>query len=323
MAHNMTPEPVEDGQKSEEAETENGTDRSNVTPISPRAARELEVREGRVRAEEIFRTAEYEGEALRMGQVLRRVREVLGYQLTDIAKETRIRDNFLMGIERMEVQTIAPGYLKAYLLTYARYLGLPEQEVVQRYTRECGGLDEVKTAAPVPKMGQIDKKATQWPLIVAGAALLAAVIAAGVTAMVMMNNAPEEPLSEAPVAVSGARDSLFADVRPEAGAPVELPLEIFAARQGWLEVRGADGTIFLSRTLAEGETYFPRLNASWTVSARNGGDFQWRVGDVVIGPIGPDGAQVFSVSVDEQLPLAAEMLAPPAVAAAEDDPATQ
>ena len=322
MAHNMTHEAAEDGQKSDTSVTENGTDRSNVTPISPRAARELEVREGRVRAEEIFRTAEYEGEALRMGQVLRRVREVLGYQLTDIAKETRIRDNFLMGIERMEVQTIAPGYLKAYLLTYARYLGLPEQEVVQRYTRECGVLDEVKTAAPVPKIGQIDKKATKWPLIVAGVALLAAVIAAGVTAMVMMTNAPEEPLSEAPVAVSGARDSLFADVRPEAGAAVELPLEIFAARQGWLEVRGADGTIFLSRTLAEGESYFPRLNASWTVSARNGGDFQWRVGDVVIGPIGPDGAQVFSVSVDEQLPLAAEMLATPAVAAAEDDPAT-
>lgn len=322
MAHNLTPEPVEDGQKSEEAVTENGTDRSNVTPISPRAARELEVREGRVRAEEIFRTAEYEGEALRMGQVLRRVREVLGYQLTDIAKETRIRDNFLMGIERMEVQTIAPGYLKAYLLTYARYLGLPEQEVVQRYTRECGGLDEVKTAAPVPKMGQIEKKATKWPLIVAGVALLAAVVAAGVTAMVMMTNTPDEPVGEVPVAVSGARDSLFADVRPEAGAPVELPLEIFAARQGWLEVRGADGTIFLSRTLAEGESYFPRLNASWTVSARNGGDFQWRVGDVVIGPVGPDGAQVFSVSVDEQLPLAAELLATPAVAAAEDDPAT-
>jgi cytoskeleton protein RodZ len=323
MAHNLTPEPVEDGQKSGETVTENGTDRSNVTPISPRAARELEVREGRVRAEEIFRTAEYEGEALRMGQVLRRVREVLGYQLTDIAKETRIRDNFLMGIERMEVQTIAPGYLKAYLLTYARYLGLPEQEVVQRYTRECGGLDEVKTAAPVPKMGQIEKKATKWPLVVVGVALVAAVVAAGVTAMVMMNNAPEEPLSEAPVAVSGARDSLFADVRPEAGAPVELPLEIFAARQGWLEVRGADGTIFLSRTLAEGESYFPRLNASWTVSARNGGDFQWRVGDVVIGPIGPDGAQVFSLSVDEQLAAAAEMLAAPAVAATEDAPATQ
>ncbi|ABI77726.1 conserved domain protein [Hyphomonas neptunium ATCC 15444] len=323
MAHNMTHEAAENGQKSEDSVTENGTERSNVTPISPRAARELEVREGRVRAEEIFRTAEYEGEALRMGQVLRRVREALALQLTDIAKETRIRENFLMGIERMEVQTIAPGYLKAYLLTYARYLGLPEQEVVQRYTRECGGLDEVKTAAPVPKIGQIQKKATKWPLIVAGAALLAAVIAAGVTAMVMMNNAPEEPLSEAPVAVSGARDSLFEDARAETSAPVELPLEIVAVRQGWLEVRGADGTIFLSRTLAEGETYYPRLNAGWTVSTRNGGDFQWRVGDVVVGTLGPDGAQVFSVSVDEQLPLAAELLAAPTVAATEEaEPAT-
>lgn len=318
----MTHEAAEDGQKSEVSVTENGTDRSNVTPISPRAARELEVREGRVRAEEIFRTAEYEGEALRMGQVLRRVREVLGYQLTDIAKETRIRENLLMGIERMEVQTIAPGYMKAYLLTYARYLGLPEQEVVQRYTRECGGLDEVKSAAPVPKMGQIKKQGTKWPLIVAGVALLAAVVAAGVTAMVMINSTPEEPVSESPVAVSGARDSLFSDVRSEIRAPVELPLEVVAVRQAWLEVRGADGTIFLSRTLAEGETYFPRLNAGWTVSARNGGAFQWRVGDIIVGPVGPEGAQVFSVSVDEQLPRAAELVAGASVAAAESGPAT-
>lgn len=324
MAHNMTHEAADDGQKSDASATENGTDRSNVTPISPRAARELEVREGRVRADEIFRTAAYEGEALRMGQVLRRVREALGLNLIDIAKETRIRENFLMGIERMEVQTIAPGYLKAYLLTYARYLGLPEQEVVQRYTRECGGLAEVKSAAPVPKIGQIQKKSTKWPLIVAVTAILAAVIAAGVTAMVMMNTTAEEPLSEAPVAVSGARDSLFDDARLDARAPVELPLEIVAVRQSWLEVRGADGTIFLSRTLAEGETYFPRLNAGWTVSTRNGGDFIWRVGEVVIGPVGPEGAQVFSISVDDQLPIAIERLTPPpAVAATEAEPATR
>ena len=317
----MTPEPVEDGQKSGDDVTENGTERSNVTPISQRAARELEVREGRVRAEEIFRTAEYEGEALRMGQVLRRVREVLGYQLNEIARETRIRENFLMGIERMEVQNIAPGYLKAYLLTYARYLGLPEAEVVQRYTRECGGVEEVKAAAPVPKMGQIQRRGPNWVLVALGSAFVAAIAGAGVTAMVMMDREPEEVVSEAPVAVSGARDSLFADVRPEATRPLELPLEIVATRQGWLEVRGADGTIFLSRTLAEGETYFPRLNAGWTVSARNGGDFQWRVGDLMIGPLGPEGAQVFSLSIDDQLARAAEV-ASPTVAATENGQTT-
>ncbi|MBY9065421.1 helix-turn-helix domain-containing protein [Hyphomonas sp. WL0036] len=310
MAQHITPEPVEDGQKSEAAVTENGTERSNVTPFPARTGREGEGREGRLRAEEIFRTSEYEGEALRMGQVLRRVREVLGLQLIEIAKETRIRENFLMGIERMEVQNIAPGYLKAYLLTYARYLGLPETEVVQRYTRECGGLDEVKAAAPVPKMGQLQKPATNWPLVAVTGALLAAIAAAAVTYFVMNQDPAEEVMSEAPVAVSGARDSLFEDVRTEAAKPADLPLEIVTVRQGWLEVRGADGTIFLSRTMAEGETYFPRLNAGWTVSARNGGDFQWRVGDVVIGPVGPDGAQVFSMSVDEQLVRAAEAITP-------------
>lgn len=310
MAQNITPEPQEDGQKSGDPVTDNGTERSNVMPISPRAARELEMREGRAKADEIFRTSAYEGEALRMGQVLRRVREALGFQLSDIARDTRIRENFLMGIERMEVQNIAPGYLKAYLLTFARYLGLPEQEVVQRYTRECGGLEEVKTAAPVPKMGQIEKPRTNWPLIAVAGAVLAAAIAAGATYLVMNQPAAEDVMTETPVAVSGARDSLFSDIRATRPAATELPLEIVAVRQGWLEVRGADGTIFLSRTMAEGETYFPRLNAGWTVSARNGGAFEWRVGDLVVAPLGPEGAQVFSISVDDQLVRAAELAAP-------------
>lgn len=319
MAQNTTPEPTEDGQKSETPVSDNGTERSNVMPISPRAARELEMREGRTKADEIFRTSEYEGEALRMGQVLRRVREVLGYQLSDIARETRIRENFLMSIERMEVQTMAPGYLKVYLLAYARFLGLPEQEVVQRFTRECGGLEEVKTAAPVPKMGRIERERTNWPAIAFGGAVLAAVIAAAATFLVMDRNAPEEVVAESPVAISGARDSLFSDIRAERPVPVDLPLEIVAVRQGWLEVRGADGTIFLSRTLAEGETYFPRLNAGWTVSARNGESFEWRAGDITVGPLGPDGAQVFSVSVDDQLAVAAQMAAPEVAEAGKSD----
>jgi len=127
----------------------------------------------------------------------------------------------------------------------------------------------------------------------------------------LMNRGPEEVVSPTVVAVSGARDSLFADAAATTNAvPADLPLEIVAVRQGWLEIRGADGTIFLSRTMAEGESYFPRLKAGWTVSARNGGAFEWRVGDISVGPLGPDGAQVFSVSVDDQLVQAAEAAAP-------------
>ncbi len=322
MAQNVSTEP-ENGQPGEAERVEdNGTNRTNVMPISPEAARQLDAHGQRQRADEIFKSGEYEGEALRMGQVLRRVREALALELTEIARDSRIRENFLMAIERMELQTIAKGYLVPYLIAYSKYLGLPEQEVVQRYTRECGAVDEVKTSAPVPKLGQIRKSPSRLPIVLAAFGALLVFAAGGVTVALMMNRAPEEVVSPTVVAVSGARDSLFAEVETAKAAPADLPLEIVAIRQAWLEVRGADGTIFLSRTMAEGENYFPRLKAGWTVSARNGGAFEWRVGDVSVGALGPEGAQVFSMSVDDQLTRAAELSAP-TVASATNSNATR
>lgn len=295
---------------------DNGTPRSNVTPISQQAAAQLDAYERRQRADEIFVSGKFDGEELRMGQVLRRVREALGLELAAIARESRIKDNFLMAIERMELQTIAKGYLVPYLIAYSKHLGLPEKQVVERYTRECGAVEEVKTSAPVQKIGDIRKKTdNRLPLILAGVGALVVFVAGGVTAALLMNRGPEEIVSPTVVAVSGARDSLFAETAPATAANTDLPLEIVAVRQAWLEIRASDGTIFLSRTMAAGESYFPRLKAGWTVSARNGGAFEWRVGDVVVGPLGPEGAQVFSLSVDDQLARAAEMAAPTVAAA--------
>lgn len=310
MAQNVSPEPANDKPEETGRVEENGTNRSNVTPISHEAARQLDAHGRRLRADEIFRTGQYEAEELRMGQVLRRVREALDLNLGEIARSSLIRENFLMAIERMELQTIAKGYLVPYLIAYSKYLGLPEQDVVQRYTRECGAVEEVKTSAPVPKLGQIKKSGAGLPLVLAGVGALLLFVAGGVTAVVLMNQGPEEVVSPTVVAVSGARDSLFAESATAKAVPADLPLEIVAVRQAWLEVRGADGTIFLSRTMAEGENYFPRLKAGWTVSARNGGAFEWRVGDLSVGPLGPEGAQMFSVNVDDQLVRAAEVSSP-------------
>jgi hypothetical protein len=316
MVQIVSPQPANEQTGEIHRVEDNATPRSNVTPISPEAARHLDAHGRRERADEIFRTGEYDGETLRMGQVLRRVREALLLDLGEIARASLIRENFLMAIERMELQTIAKGYLVPYLIAYSKYLGLPEQDVVQRYTRECGAVAEVKTLAPVPKIGQLNRTKDKLPLILAAAGLLVLLIGGGVTAAIVMNSGSEEVTSPTVVAVSGARESLFADTAAPQTVAGDPPIEIVAVRQGWLEVRAADGTIFLSRTMAAGENYFPRVNASWTVSARNGGVFEWRAGDMVIGPLGPEGAQVFSVSVDDQLVKAAE-LAAAAVATAE------
>ena len=262
-------------------------------------------------AREIYETRTFDGESLRMGQVLRRVREARGLELDDITAATRLRRDYLMWIERMEVGELpGGGYLTAILGTYARHLGLPERDVVAAYTRECGAVEDVKECEPVPKMGKIGPERARWPLMLASASALVALAAGAIGVSQFMRPAPQVADAPAIVAVNGARDSLFEDTAGSRPVPDTLPLELVAVRQGWLEVRGADGTIFRSRTMAQGETYFPRLNAGWTVSARDGGAFQWRVGDIVVGPLGPEGAEVFSVSVDEQLARAAEVSAP-------------
>ncbi|MDX1294178.1 MAG: helix-turn-helix domain-containing protein [Hyphomonas sp.] len=266
----------------------------------------------RERAMEIFRTREFDGESLRMGQVLRRVRESLGLEIADVSRATLMRKDYLMWIERMEVGELpGGGYLTAILNTYAKYLKLPEKDVIRIYSQECGAVEEVHNDAPVPKIGEIAPERSRWPLAAAAAVVLIALGAGalGVSQLVR----PNVELSPEPgvVAVNGGRDSLFAKTtRADRPVPKNLPLELVAVKQGWLEVRGADGTIFRSRVMAAGESYFPRLEAGWTVSARDGSAFEWRVGDVTIGPLGPEGTPVYSVSIDDQIDRAVDAAAP-------------
>lgn len=301
MAHNMdtddvTPE-VEAAEDAKVSEVETAPEQPKPMPEQL--------------ANTIFETRQFEGQDLRMGQTLRRVREALGFELQDIVAATLIRKDTLMSIERMETSVIPSGFLVPYLKTYAKHLGLSERDVVTAYTQECGAVEQVDASAPVPKLGELRPERAKWPLALAAAAVLALLGGAIIGAYTLLK--PTEELTSVPaiVAVNGARDSLFSDAATSTRPlPKHLPLELVAVSQGWLEVRGSDGTIFRSRIMASGDAYQPRLGAGWTVNARNGGDFVWRVGDMVIGQLGPDGAPVHSASVDDQLVVAAEIAAP-------------
>lgn len=312
MGHEETPNAQDSEMHAASRAIASGTDRSSgETRVPEPQAQPVEPADMRAVALGIFKTRKYEGESLRMGQVLRRVRETLGLDIADISRKSLLRQDFLMWIERMEIGQIPKGYLTPYLRAYCVELGLPDSEVIAQYTHECGAVSEVRNSAPVPKIGDIAPPKPKWPLMAAAAAVLVVLGGGAIGLTQVIKPAPELAPAPAIVAVNGARHSLFDDAsdanRP---LPTHLPLELVATRQGWVEVRGADGTIFRSRVMVAGESYFPRLDAGWTVSAKDGGAFQWHVGDAVIGPLGPDGAPVFSVSVDQKLAEAAETAAP-------------
>lgn len=312
MGHEETPNAQDSEMHAASRAIASGTERSSgETRVPEPQAQPVEPADMRAVALGIFKTRKYEGESLRMGQVLRRVRETLGLDIADISRKSLLRQDFLMWIERMEIGQIPKGYLTPYLRAYCVELGLPDSEVIAQYTHECGAVSEVRNSAPVPKIGDIAPPKPKWPLMAAAAAVLVVLGGGAIGLTQVIKPAPELAPAPAIVAVNGARHSLFDDAsdanRP---LPTHLPLELVATRQGWVEVRGADGTIFRSRVMVAGESYFPRLDAGWTVSAKDGGAFQWHVGDAVIGPLGPDGAPVFSVSVDQKLAEAAETAAP-------------
>lgn len=262
--------------------------------------------------------ADTEGEypALRTGPGLARLREGLGLSLSDISAATMIRQDFLRHLEMMTIKEIPTTYIPMYLATYARQLGLEPATVVSRYELQCGALSEAPDiqidTTPRARLRQQVKWVTAAAavFVISGVVLIFAIQLFARRGDELADAVIDEPVAGAP-AVNGGRDAL---IDPAALARIDaqaaLPLELVALRRSWIEVRGADGTVFRDRVVAPGERLGVRVGAGWTVSARDGGAFAWHVGDVVIGPLGPDGAPVYAASVDAAAAEAQARVAP-------------
>lgn len=89
-------------------------------------------------------------------------------------------------------------------------------------------------------------------------------------------------------------------------------IELVATQQAWLEVRGPEGTIFLSRDLKPGDRYRPDVGVGWTLHAKDGGAFAVTIDGRPVGVLGEKGSPVLGRHVDTM----AETMKPAAPAAA-------
>lgn len=78
-----------------------------------------------------------------VGELLQKSREKKGFSLSDISKLTKIRVSYLGAIEASRYDLLpAPVFTKGFIKSYARLLGLDEEEVLAFYRRE---FDEQKS----------------------------------------------------------------------------------------------------------------------------------------------------------------------------------
>jgi len=74
---------------------------------------------------------------VRVGERLKEERERQGYSLEDVAKATKIRLQFLKGIEEGNYSGLpSSAYIQGFVKNYIDYLGLPRKELMAVFRRE-------------------------------------------------------------------------------------------------------------------------------------------------------------------------------------------
>jgi len=81
----------------------------------------------------------YDSYTVTLGDKLRGERATLGKTLDDIQKETRLRIEFLLGIENTDITAFpAPSFIAGYVRSYASHLNLDPDECFNQFCKESG-----------------------------------------------------------------------------------------------------------------------------------------------------------------------------------------
>ncbi|MBL6077747.1 helix-turn-helix domain-containing protein [Belnapia sp. T18] len=228
------------------------------------------------------------GEAARLGEELRDARFALGLSVDDIAASLRIRRPYLVALEEGRVRDLpAPAYAVGFVRTYARALGLDEDEVVRRFREASGPVVQRKTdlvfPEPVPERGlpagavilggavlavgayigwyqwsgsgdrTVDAVAPVPPRIEQAARLEPA------PSLAAPPPSPMAPPAPSPTTAQAAPVPPLAPAAAPPAAPAAAPegrILIRARSESWIQLRDrGTGTVILNRVLRPGETY--------------------------------------------------------------------
>jgi cytoskeleton protein RodZ len=169
------------------------------------------------------------------GERLQREREMRGITLEEIAEATKIGTRALRALEAQDFEKLPGGiFNKGFVRSYARYLGLDEEQAVADY--EAALRDKHAAQAGKPLLEQEEKKEQPSPL--AGSRRLGALILLLASLVCLLayfawtrysraSRRASQPLTPASAASPGSLTSAGTDVLPSSGlhaAPPEVPV---------------------------------------------------------------------------------------------------
>jgi cytoskeletal protein RodZ len=229
-----------------------------------------------------------------LGEEFRRAREARGLTISDVAERLHIRSVYLAAIEDEDWSTIgAAVYIRGFLRTYARFLGLDPESAIARLS-EAGPSPATATAA------EERRERRRGPSVAAIVMLAVAVALVGFVAyqyFLYRSEGPAPPLSATATAVPSVEaPSAALPAGPAAEAtPVAVPaplpssprLAIRVTETSWLRVV-VDGKLALEGTFPPG-TARSFAGKAATVRVGNAGGVAIAIGGRSVGKLGADG----------------------------------
>lgn len=197
------------------------------------------------------------------GEILKKRREELGYNLKEIAKTLRIRSDYLKAIEEETFEKLpVEVYTKGYIREYAKFLKADPEIVIKAYMEKISppvAEKEPVSATDVEDTVKEEKASPRYSAI--SIILFTVAVAALLTVLSLFVFAPEEPKTPLPEKTSNPQKEKTAK---------KHSLEILASDTTWLLVT-IDNTESKEFLLNKGESAKLSAKDSFSLKIGNAG----------------------------------------------------
>jgi cytoskeletal protein RodZ len=212
-----------------------------------------------------------------IGDTLRAARREHGTSLADAAAETRVRETYLAALEEEDFTALGGDvYVKGFLRSYARYLGVDPDPLLVAYRREHERVEDhpqiaqqpLPPVGPVGSMGPLGARPQPSQAVLIGGAAAAVVIVLLIVGMLSGGDSEEPagtgppPATQTPAVPAPTADALnpSAPAEPDPTTPTAEPsaftsVEVELTITGEVSyVRTEQGSPAIEAELQEGES---------------------------------------------------------------------
>ena len=200
-----------------------------------------------------------------LGERFRAAREARGLSLSDVAEQIRIRSVYLSAIEDENWAAIgAPVYVRGFLRTYARFLGLEPEEMVAEFNAQAPAPSPAPLPHPLPSSAEYlgtERPARNLSPLIWVASLVAVVLVAFVfyNELQLHQRRAPAPVAEAPsplasVALSGgamAAQTAAPTLSPNPALDGPHSIQLTLSSPSWVRVT-VDGNVSMEGTFPAG-----------------------------------------------------------------------